>query len=258
VGHAALIDRDIFAAFAAAEQTHWWFAARRSILRRMVDAIMPPKPGRRVLDIGCGVASTLTAFHPDYACVGYDPSPDAIEFARRRHPQFELHVGTSADAGDSIRGADVVLLNDVIEHVPDDRAMLSEVVNRMRPGATLVITVPADMRLWSPHDERMGHYRRYDEAMLARAVEGLPLQRVMVSHFMSRLYPIVRAVRMVSRFRGRAAGVSGIDLSYPPRPANALLRGIFAGEGARLLGVLRGDSRPYKFGVSLLGAYRRA
>ena len=36
----------------------------------------------RVLDIGCGVASTLTAFHPDYTCVGYDLSADAIEFAR--------------------------------------------------------------------------------------------------------------------------------------------------------------------------------
>ena len=258
MGRGALIDRDIFAAFAAAEQTHWWFAARRSILRRIVDAVVAPKPGMRVLDIGCGVASTLTAFHPDYACVGYDLSADAIEFARRQHPEFELHVGTSSDAVASARAVDVVLMNDVIEHVPDDRAMLAEVVGAMRPGAVLVITVPADVRLWSPHDERMGHYRRYDEAMLARSVEGMPVERVVVSHFMSRLYPIVRAVRAVSRKLGRAAGVSGIDLSYPPRPANALLREIFAGEGKRLLGVLRGEARPYPFGVSLLGVYRRA
>jgi len=94
--------------------------------------------------------------------------------------------------------------------------------------------------------------------MRARAVEGLPLAALMVSHFMSRLYPIVRAVRAISRRRGRAAGVSGIDLSYPPAPVNALLREVFAGAGARLPGVLRGDRRPYPFGVSLLGAYRRA
>lgn len=258
MGQGELIDRDIFAAFSAAEQTHWWFAARRSILRRIVDAVAAPAPGRRVLDIGCGVASTLTAFHPDYACVGYDLSPDAIGFARAQHPEFELHVGASSAAARSVPAVDVVLLNDVIEHVPDDRAMVAEVAAAMRPGATLIITVPADMRLWSPHDERMGHYRRYDEPMLARAVDGLPLEPLMVSHFMSRLYPIVRAVRAFSRVRGRAAGVSGIDLSYPPRPANALLRAIFAGEADRLLGVLRGDSHPYKFGVSLLGAYRRA
>ena len=210
-----------------------------------------------VIDIGCGVGSTLTAFHPDYACIGYDLSPDAIEFARAQHPDFELHVGAADAAEASVGKADVVLLNDVIEHVADDRSLLAGVVARMRPGTALVITVPADMRLWSPHDERMGHYRRYDLAMLDHAVDSLPLEKVFVSHFMSRLYPVVRVVRAVSRWRGRAAGVSGIDLSTPPRFANAMLTRIFAGEGERLLGALRGSSKPYGRGVSLLGAYRR-
>jgi SAM-dependent methyltransferase len=253
-----VIDRSVFAAFAAAQETHWWFAARRAILRQVVDAIATAGPGRSVIDIGCGVGSTLTAFHPDYACIGYDPSPDAIEFARARHPSFDLHVGTAAEAAAALGKVEVVLLNDVIEHVPDDRALLDSVVSRMRPGATLVVTVPADMKLWSPHDERMGHFRRYDAVMLENAVAGLPLEPIFMSHFMSRLYPIVRAVRVVSRLRGRAAGVSGIDLSSPPRPVNALLARIFAGEAGRLLGVIHGRARPYRRGVSLIGAFRRA
>jgi SAM-dependent methyltransferase len=253
-----VIDRNIFAAFAAAEETHWWFAARRAILRRVVDALVPAGPGRSVIDIGCGVGSTLTAFHPEYACIGYDPSPDAIEFARARHPGFDLHVGTAVEASIALGKADVVLLNDVIEHVPDDRALLASVVAPMKPGATLIVTVPADMKLWSPHDESMGHFRRYDATTLAGAVAGLPLERVFMSHFMSRLYPIVRAVRAFSRLRGRASGVSGIDLASAPRFANALLTRIFAGEIAHLLAVIHGRARPYRRGVSLIGAFRRA
>ena len=252
-----LIDRNIFAAFAAAEETHWWFAARRTILRRVADALTPDRPGRAVIDIGCGVGSTLTAFHPDYACIGYDPSPDAIEFARAHHPAFDLHVGTGAEAAGAIAKVDVVLLNDVIEHVADDRSLLGSVVSHMTPGATLIVTVPADMKLWSPHDERMGHFRRYEIAMLEGAVAGLPLERLFMSHFMSRLYPIVRAVRALSRLRGRASGVSGIDLSSPPRFANTLLTRIFAGEIERLLGVIHGSAQPYRRGVSLIGAFRR-
>jgi SAM-dependent methyltransferase len=210
-----------------------------------------------VIDIGCGVGSTLTAFHPAYACIGFDPSPDAIEFALALHPDFDLRVGTAAEACGVLGGVDVVLLNDVIEHVADDRALLASVVAPMKPGAILVVTVPADMKLWSPHDERMGHFRRYDAAMLDRAVAGLPLARVFMSHFMSRLYPIVRAVRALSRLRGRASGVSGIDLSSPPRLVNAWLTRIFAGETARLLQVVHGSAPPYRRGVSLIGAFRR-
>lgn len=253
------IDRSVFAAWADAEETHWWFVARRSILRRVVDAIAPAGTRRpSVVDIGCGVGSTLTAFHPEYHCIGYDPSPDAIEFARARYPDFELHVGLAADAAEVLGRVDVVLLNDVIEHVPDDHALLESVAGRMKPGAHLIVTVPADMKLWSPHDETMGHFRRYDVAMLDRAVDKLPLERLFTSHFMSRLYPIVRVVRVFSRLRGRAAGVAGIDLSYPPKPANAMLTSVFAGEIGRLLRVIRGEARPYARGVSLIGAFRRA
>jgi SAM-dependent methyltransferase len=253
-----VIDRGIFAAFSAAEEVHWWFAARRAILRGVADAVTPAGPGRSVIDIGCGVGSTLTAFDPGYACIGYDPSPDAIEFARARHPSFDLHVGTAAQAAGALGAVDVVLLNDVIEHVADDRALLTSVVSPMKPGAVLVVTVPADMKLWSPHDERMGHFRRYDTGMLDRAMAGLPLEPIFTSHFMSRLYPIVRAVRAVSRLRGRASGVSGIDLSSPPRLVNTLLKRIFAGEMNRLLEVARRRAPPYRHGVSLIGAFRRA
>lgn len=252
-----MIDRSVFAAFADAEDSHWWFSARRQIVRRIADAVTPDRPRRFVVDIGCGVGSTLTAFHLDYSCIGYDPSPDAIEFARIRHPTFDLRQGTAVDALSALGDVDVVLLNDVIEHVPDDRALLGAVAERMRPGATLLLTVPAEMALWSPHDDKMGHYRRYDTAMLEKAVSGLPVRRVFVSPFMSRLYPIVRAVRAVSRLRGRAGGVSGIDLSTPPRFANAILRNIFAGEIHRLLAVVDGTALPYRHGVSLIGAYHR-
>jgi hypothetical protein len=52
--------------------------------------------------------------------------------------------------------------------------------------------------------------------------------------------------------------VNGIDMSAQPRLANSLLRRIFAGELGRLLGVIQGRARPYRRGVSLIGAYRRA
>lgn len=242
---------------AQVERDHWWFSARRRILRALVEELVPPGNRAVVLDIGCGVGATLTAFHPEYACIGYDPSPDAIEFGTETHPGIDLRLGMAADAGPDIARADVVLLNDVIEHVPDDRALLTEVTTHMKPGAWLIITVPADMKLWSPHDVALQHYRRYDPAMLRKAVAGLPLNEKAVTHFNARLYPIVRAVRMVAKAIGHSAGQGGTDLRPTPKPANSVLRSMFAGEIPRLLQALRGTRPGYSRGVSLLGVYQR-
>jgi hypothetical protein len=38
-----------------------------------------------------------------------------------------------------------------------------------RPGAALVVTVPAHPRLWSRHDELNGHHRRYTRRSLEAA-----------------------------------------------------------------------------------------
>lgn len=251
------MDRNVMAVHAQAERWHWWFAARREILRAVVEAVVPPAVERRVLDMGCGVGAMLTAFHPDYTCVGYDASADAIEFGREAHPQFDLRLGTAKDAIRDLAHADVVLSNDVIEHVDDDRAVLEETVAPMQPGAVLVITVPADMRLWSPADLTLGHYRRYDPAMLRAALHGLPLDELVLTHFNARMYPAIRGFRAVAHLVGRSGGSGGTDLHMAPAPINALLRRIFSGEKSRLLRALNGGSRGYAHGVSLLGVYRR-
>lgn len=251
------MDKDVIAVHANVEQKHWWFAARRSILRALAGRLVPPVGRPVVVDIGCGVGATLTAFSSDYHCVGFDPSADSIAHGRRAHPEIDLRVGTAADAANELSRADIVFLNDVIEHVEDDQAVLRPVVQALRPGAFLIITVPADMKLWSPHDVALGHFRRYDPVMLRSSVGALPLEELMLSHFNARLYPIVRGVRAVAQRVGRSSGAEGTDLRMTPEPANRMLRGIFAGEAKRLLRVLDGSAGPYTHGVSLIGIYRR-
>jgi 2-polyprenyl-3-methyl-5-hydroxy-6-metoxy-1,4-benzoquinol methylase len=251
------MNRDVIETHARVERQHWWFEARRRIMRAVADAAHPADMAPRVLDMGCGVGAMLTAFRSGYSCIGYDPAPDAIEFGRERHPDFDLRLGSAADAAPDIARASIVLLNDVLEHVPDDRALLTTVVEAMRPGAVLIVSVPNDMRLWSPHDEALGHYRRYDPYMLGNIVGTLPLHTRLLSHFNTRLYPIVRGRRMLTRFTGHASGHDGTDLSIPAAPVNDLLTRVFAGEARRLVAALAGRARPYARGVSLLAVLER-
>jgi hypothetical protein len=154
--------------------------------------------------------------------------------------------------------ADLLLLTDVLEHVPDDFLLLSRLLAVVRPGAHMLLTVPADAALWSLHDESHGHYRRYDVERFARLWQGLPVTPLLVSHFNSRLYPGVRAVRSMTRLWGTAYGDACTDLRTPCRFVNCLLTQVLAGERNRLVAVLRGERQTgYRRGVSLMAVLRR-
>lgn len=251
------MDAEVFRVHAEVERNHWWFAARRDILRAVIENHVPADGSHTIVDIGCGVGANATAFHPAYRWIGYDPSPDAIAFARSAHPDVAFHAGSAAEAADTLASADAALLTDVIEHVEDDRALVRAVVEPMKPGAHILITVPAGMELWSPHDVALGHYRRYDPHTFAAAWAGLPVQPVFVSHFNSRLYLPVRMVRMLTAGFDRTVGGSGTDLAVPPAPMNAVLQRLFAGEAARMVAAASTGRAAYRRGVSILALLRR-
>ena len=195
----------------------------------------------------------------DYHSVGIDTSAEAIRMAAERFPQVDFRAGFAPDdLGDCIGQAELVMLNDVLEHVPDDFCLLSSILAAMKPGAYCLITVPADLRLWSPHDESFGHYRRYDLPRLQRVWADLPVETVMTSYFNTRLYPVIRLLRAWNRRRGQAGGRAGTDFEIPSRPVNALLTRLFAGERHRLLNLLSGSStHGYRAGVSLVAVLQR-
>ncbi len=60
------------------------------------------------------------------------------------------------------RDFDLILMMDVLEHVEHDREFLCETIEKnLRPGGTLLISVPAWKELTSKHDHWLHHFRRY-------------------------------------------------------------------------------------------------
>lgn len=240
------------------EQRHWWFVGRRQILCRLVAEVLPPSSRATVVDVGCGTGANIAALADRYRCVGIDTSAEAVELAQERFPRVEFVTGRApGDLGERAGQARLFLLTDVLEHVSDDYAMLSELLAAASPGCYFLVTVPADESLWSEHDESFGHYRRYDRARLEGVWVDLPVTTLMVSYFNTRLLPVVRMVRAWNRRRGHAAGRVGTDFWLPNPLANRLLTDTFSGESKRLLGALRGQKSGYQSGASLVALLRR-
>jgi SAM-dependent methyltransferase len=64
------------------------------------------------------------------------------------------------------RSFDVVCAFDIVEHVDDEDAILSELSRVAAPNAALLLSVPLHPARWSPFDEMVGHCRRYEPARL--------------------------------------------------------------------------------------------
>ena len=251
------MDKTEFDLHADVERRHWWFTGRRRIMQELIRELAGE--GATVVDIGCGTGANVGSLAGDYRAIGVDASPYAIEHAQRGFPAVEFHC-TVDDVllAELVTQAQVVTIMDVLEHVPDDYEMLSKLLSYAQPGTQFLITVPANLSLWSKHDEVFGHYRRYDAGQLAGVWADLDVECRLLSHFNSRLYPLVCLVRSRKRQREKMADTHDSDLKIPMAPLNAALRAVFSGESRKLLRAMRRKKNmPYRQGVSLLAVLRR-
>lgn len=139
-----------------------------------------------VLEIGCGTG-TFTALISARAArvVALDLDKAFVEQAAaqlRNRPNVEvLRADVTRDP--LPQGFDAIVMLDVLEHLPDDRAVLSRLRRALRAGGRMVIKVPAHAWLFSPMDEAIGHHRRYARARLRRVMEEAGMEDVRVWHF---------------------------------------------------------------------------
>lgn len=203
------------------EDVYWWFIGRRELVRKLVQRYSPC-PDQRILDAGCGTGGTLGQLAGKGELVGCDRSDYALTCCRERGFGCVSSADVTAlpypDAS-----FDVVINCDVLEHLPEDRPGLAELVRVLRPGGHAILTVPAHQFLWSEHDEALSHVRRYSarefRAMLQEAgLEVVKLSPVVVIAFL----PIL-AFRLLQRLRRRQPDEPKTDLRVLPRPLNWLL-----------------------------------
>ncbi|NDY92752.1 class I SAM-dependent methyltransferase [Ideonella livida] len=227
------MENDVYHQFHAVEEHHWWFRGRRRVLLRVLQALLPPCPGpqpRTVLEVGCGTGGNL----PLLATLGRVSAMELDAGARARAQArglCEVRSGHLPDAVPFHTTFDLVCALDVVEHVADDVAALRALADRLAPQGRLLVTVPAYGFLWSQHDVRNHHHRRYTRGQLLRAMAQAGLRVHYASYFNCWLFPAALASRGLQRLLRRPLGD---ELALPHPAINRLLERVLASEGALL------------------------
>jgi SAM-dependent methyltransferase len=236
------MDETLMKATLEVDEHHWWYRGRRRVIRAELDRLPLPADAR-VLDAGCGSGRTLQEL-VDYgtAVSGIELNPDAAALAQGR-ALGEVRVGRLEELPWEDATFDLITCLDVIEHVRDDVAALTELWRVCRPGGWLLVTVPAYQALWS--------FRRYSRSMLRGAARAGGWQVERLSSFNSLLLAPAAAVRLAQRRLGTHNGYTN-DLDLGPAWLNDVLERPLALEASWLA---RGRTLP--LGLSLLAVLRR-
>lgn len=101
-----------------------------------------PVSYKTVLEIGCAKGGFKESLRGDAEIWGIEPNAAAADVAQARG--YRMLVGTYDDVASQIPDHyfDLLVCNDVIEHMPDHDAFLVRVKQKLKPGAVLVGSIP--------------------------------------------------------------------------------------------------------------------
>ncbi len=195
------------------QRDFFWHRLRWRAVRR---SLTPTRSARfTVLDVGAGAGLSGEFLLQDFPQARYR----FIEPLAGLRTHLAGRFGADADQLDHAEqghDADFLLLLDVLEHQEDDVAFLESLRARMKPGAVLVITVPALQWLWTKWDERLGHYRRYTLGQLKQVSCAAGFKVLDGRYLFSEMLPL----GIWRRVRGIKDGAEGTEFPRLPKWVN--------------------------------------
>jgi len=232
--------------FDVAHVDHFWIVRRFEVLRRLCSSLLTPDA--QVAEVGCGIGLVQAQFEAQLglAVDGFDLNAEALErnISRRgRLRSYDVH-----ERNETLREQyDLVLLQDVIEHVEDDAAFVDACAFLVKPGSHVLVNVPASPRLFSRYDDAAGHLRRYTKEMLLEAGQACGLEVVSWTFWGLPLLPAALARKVLVR---GADDQDVIRLGFQPP-------GALANRAMGLVARLEPIPQSF-FGTSLMALFRRS
>jgi len=184
------------------ESTYWWHVGRLSIIEKQIQKITRSnkklesgKP--KILNIGSGTGGTLPILEKFGMVHNVDTSKEALRFLEMSGYKGTLVKGLELPFKDNT--FDVVTALDVLEHIEKDHTALTEWFRVLKPGGSMLLTVPAYQWLWSQHDVINNHHRRYLKKNLRALIKKAGFSIDKASYAIVFSFPIVAGFRIMSK-----------------------------------------------------------
>ncbi|MCM2311647.1 MAG: class I SAM-dependent methyltransferase [Steroidobacteraceae bacterium] len=207
------MEPDAYVEMASTEDWHWWFRGRRAIAHEVIGGLGLPGDAR-ILELGAGTGGNLAMLAQHGSVQAGELDDAARAMAARKANVSVVRARLPDELPFEHASFDLVCLFDVLEHVAEDVASLVAIRRLLRPTGRLLVTVPAYQWLWSPHDERLHHLRRYTRRTLRDSAVAAGFRVARLTYLNCLLFPIAVATRTLDRV-SRRNGSTGTSVASP-------------------------------------------
>lgn len=210
------------------EDKHFWFVGRNKVIKEVIKKFIEDRGGLRFLEVGCGNGMVLSMLEKlGFLLTGLDVNREGLKFARKRTNATLINKDVSKY--NPKEKFDAIGLFDVLEHIEDDKSFLEKCGRLLKTKATIFITVPASMELWSRMDEFSGHKRRYSKKNLNILLQKAGYRVEFINYFNSILFiPLLLFRRfhdIKSKIKkGSTQALLVEELRVPPLIINTILK----------------------------------
>jgi 2-polyprenyl-3-methyl-5-hydroxy-6-metoxy-1,4-benzoquinol methylase len=186
-------------------ETSFWVSARSRLFKALVKKNLPPSQQAKFLEIGCGTGDFIKHLRNDtkLEITGSEVYLKGLVYAKKNQPDVEF-IQFDVTKGQIGREFDMIVAFDVIEHIDNDMAALSNINRMLGSNGVAIISVPQHMFLWGPLDDIVKHKRRYSRGELKQKMEASGFRVRYTTSFVFFLFPLMLAARMFDKKRDDA------------------------------------------------------
>lgn len=186
-------------------QESFWVMSRNRLFKGMVQRNLKSTGKSKFLDIGCGTGDFIQriADDPRLEITGSEVYLKGLVYAKKNQPGVEF-IQFDATKGRIGEQFDIITAFDVIEHVDDDLAALSNIAQMLQKEGVTIISVPQHMFLWSALDEIVKHERRYSRKELLDKMTRSGLSVRYATSFVFTLFPLMLVSRLLDGRRDKS------------------------------------------------------
>jgi len=181
-------------------QSSFWVSSRNRLFKSIVQRHLLPTGKTRFLEIGCGTGDFIRqiAQNESLEITGSEIYLKGLVYAKKNLPGVEF-IQFDVTQGKIDEQFQIITAFDVIEHVDNDFAALSNINQMLEDNGVLILSVPQHMFLWSRLDEIVKHKRRYSRQELVSKLKANGFDISYATSFLFVLFPLMLISRLFDK-----------------------------------------------------------